>query len=221
MDIGKRLKEERLKKTWTQEFVSTQLNVSRSTISSWENGRTYPDLESLVTLSDLYEVSLDILLKGDKAMTTTLTKEIRKGRNRKWVNALLVLVLVPVSFYLGAKYKDTLITYISIDNVVKTNFTNEDTPLSTDDIVEVTFLVPAQVDYSGYTETYQDGILYISFVGVSSNRNEQLEQSKSIKLDSLSKEELSDLEKIVIIDGQINNSIINSAESDFISVWNR
>ena len=38
MDIGKKLKEERARKKWTQDYVATQLKVSRSPISSWEIG---------------------------------------------------------------------------------------------------------------------------------------------------------------------------------------
>lgn len=66
MNIGKRLKDARIESGYTQEQVAEQLDVSRQTISSWENGRTFPDIVSVVSLSDIYDVSLDVLIKGDE-----------------------------------------------------------------------------------------------------------------------------------------------------------
>ncbi len=64
MDIGNKLQQARANAGMTQEQVSAALGVSRQTISNWENERTYPDIKSVVLLSDLYNVSLDYLLKG-------------------------------------------------------------------------------------------------------------------------------------------------------------
>ena len=46
MNIGKRLKDARIESGYIQEQVAEQLDVSRQTISSWENGRTFPDIVS-------------------------------------------------------------------------------------------------------------------------------------------------------------------------------
>jgi len=46
LNIGKRLKDARIESGYTQEQVSEQLDVSRQTISSWGNGRTFPDIVS-------------------------------------------------------------------------------------------------------------------------------------------------------------------------------
>lgn len=51
----------------TQEDAADKLGVSRQTMSNWENGKTYPDIVSVVKMSDLYEVSLDHLLKDEPA----------------------------------------------------------------------------------------------------------------------------------------------------------
>lgn len=69
MDIGNKLKQARTKANLTQEQVAEALGVSRQTISNWENEKTYPDIRSVVTLSNLYDVSLDYLLK-DKEETS-------------------------------------------------------------------------------------------------------------------------------------------------------
>ena len=63
MDIGKRIQEARLNAKLTQENAAEALGVSRQTISNWENEKTYPDIVSVVKMSDLYSVSLDRLLK--------------------------------------------------------------------------------------------------------------------------------------------------------------
>ena len=61
MDIGTKIKEARLSAQLTQEQAAEQLGVSRQTISNWENNKTYPDIISVIKMSDLYEVSLDRL----------------------------------------------------------------------------------------------------------------------------------------------------------------
>lgn len=75
MTIGRKLKQARLKKELTQENVANILNVSRTTISNWEIGRSYPDLESVVALSDLYSISLDELLREDEDMVKKLSND--------------------------------------------------------------------------------------------------------------------------------------------------
>ncbi len=63
MDIGMKMKKARINAGLTQEQVAESLGVSRQTISNWENDKTYPDIISVIKISDLYNVSLDHLLK--------------------------------------------------------------------------------------------------------------------------------------------------------------
>ncbi len=65
MDIGSKIKEARLAAQMTQEAVADALGVNRQTVSSWENSKTYPDIVSVIRMSDLYKVSLDHLLKEE------------------------------------------------------------------------------------------------------------------------------------------------------------
>ena len=53
-------------------------NVTRQTVSNWENEKSYPDLSTLVKISDEFNVSLDILLKGDFRMVKDIDKKIKK-----------------------------------------------------------------------------------------------------------------------------------------------
>ena len=63
MYISKRLKELRTASGFSQEKLAELLDVSRQTISSWENERSYPDVHNLIMLCDIYSVSLDDLMK--------------------------------------------------------------------------------------------------------------------------------------------------------------
>lgn len=100
MKIGIKLKQGRAEKNLTQEEAAKVLNVSRSTVSSWEVNRTYPDLDMLVSLSDLYDISLDLMLREDKEMVQTLSQEIQTSRKRKgWLIALGMLY-IPVLLFL-------------------------------------------------------------------------------------------------------------------------
>ena len=94
MDIGKKLKEEREERNLTQKELSEILHVSRQTISSWEVGRTYPDLDVLVAISELYNTPLDDLLKEDSQMVRDITYKVKKSERRKVINIILAGLLV-------------------------------------------------------------------------------------------------------------------------------
>ena len=63
MDLGKKLFELRKKKGISQEELATQVGVTRQTISNWELGETEPKPSELKTLSKIFQVSIDELLK--------------------------------------------------------------------------------------------------------------------------------------------------------------
>ncbi|MFJ6967142.1 MAG: helix-turn-helix domain-containing protein [Ligilactobacillus ruminis] len=98
MNIGKRLKDARIESGYTQEQVAEQLDVSRQTISSWENGRTFPDIGSVVSLSDIYDVSLDVLIKGDEKMLEHLEESTNIVKsNKKLLFAIIANVLTAIA----------------------------------------------------------------------------------------------------------------------------
>ena len=68
VDIGGKIKKSRTDAKITQEQAAQALGISRQTISNWENERSYPDIVSVLKMSDLYSVSLDYLLKGEGPM---------------------------------------------------------------------------------------------------------------------------------------------------------
>lgn len=97
MEIGKRLKSARAKTGLTQEQVAEEIKVSRQTISNWENERSYPDILSVIRLSDLYHISLDELLKGDEEMIKHLDESTNVVKsNKKLVCAVAVNILLMI-----------------------------------------------------------------------------------------------------------------------------
>ena len=83
MEIGKKLKKARVQSGLTQENVAEKINVSRQAISNWENEKSYPDIISVIELSNLYSISLDDLLKGDEKMIEHLIElylKVQKGK---------------------------------------------------------------------------------------------------------------------------------------------
>ena len=65
MDISKQIKKYRLDSKLSQETLAEKVFVTRQTISNWETGKNYPDINSLVLSNTLFGVSLDTLVKGD------------------------------------------------------------------------------------------------------------------------------------------------------------
>ena len=68
MALHDNLKNCREAKGLSQIDVANRLHVSRQTISKWETGKSFPDIESIIMFSDIYDISLDELLKEEKAI---------------------------------------------------------------------------------------------------------------------------------------------------------
>ena len=94
MKIGDKLKNARIKKSMTQEEVADKLYVSRQSISNWENNKTYPDIGNVLALSDLYEVSLDELLKGSDNFMEHLEESTDIVKSNKKLMAIIILALI-------------------------------------------------------------------------------------------------------------------------------
>ena len=106
MEIGKKLKNARIEAGLTQEKAAEKINVSRQTISNWENEKSYPDIISVIALSDLYSVSLDELLKGDQKMaehleeSTNVVESNKKLTGAILLNIILMILLIALNMLL-------------------------------------------------------------------------------------------------------------------------
>ncbi len=98
MELGAHIKEHRKEKGLSQDDLAEAIYVSRQTISNWETGRTYPDVQSLLLLSYVFDVTVDSLIKGDvEAMAEKMdqaVKEYHRVSTVAVVSAVLCMVLV-------------------------------------------------------------------------------------------------------------------------------
>lgn len=100
MDISNQIRRHRTERGLSQEELARRLYVSRNTISNWECGRTYPDAQSLMLMSALFDVSIDSLVKGDLPEMREMVEswEARAMLALEWVVwvgvGLLILVMV-------------------------------------------------------------------------------------------------------------------------------
>ena len=96
MELGGQIKRHRARLGLSQEELADKIFVTRQSVSNWENDKTYPDLQSLLRLSELFGLSLDELIKGDiEIMKETIDREEIQKMNR-WGNLLAVLFLAMV-----------------------------------------------------------------------------------------------------------------------------
>ena len=65
MELGSQIKKYRDELSLSQDALAEKLYVSRQTISNWENDKSYPDVKSLLLLSEVFQTSVDNLIKGD------------------------------------------------------------------------------------------------------------------------------------------------------------
>lgn len=96
MNIGKRIYEIRQQQNITQEQLASDLAISRQAVSKWESGKAIPDIENLMYISNLYDVSLDELIKGDDKVSQ---KIVADASAKKW-HMLSILFFVALLVYI-------------------------------------------------------------------------------------------------------------------------
>lgn len=107
MEIGEQIKRLRAGRQLSQEELADRVFVTRQTVSNWETGKTYPDLNSLLLLGEIFQISLDQLVKGDvQTMKEEIRQEdIRRFRRAGWLLWILmgatVLSSGPLTMWLG------------------------------------------------------------------------------------------------------------------------
>ena len=105
MDFNNRLYQLRKQKGLSQEELANRLNVSRQTVSKWEVGDSTPDMEKLIAMSDLFDVSLDMLVKGKEEdpkppptakseFTAVINEKVLTDKNKKKAKSILKTVAI-------------------------------------------------------------------------------------------------------------------------------
>ncbi len=104
MDFNNRLYQLRKQKGLSQEELANRLNVSRQTVSKWEVGDSTPDMEKLVALSVLFDVSLDKLVMGKEEaevqepskseFVSVLNEKVLSDKNKSKAKSILKIVAI-------------------------------------------------------------------------------------------------------------------------------
>ena len=125
MKLADKLFELRKEKGWSQEKLAEQINVSRQSISKWESGQALPELEKIVELSKIFQVTTDYLLleESDKPEIKPVLSEDEKNRYYKEVKSysfwqvlyIFVSALAIFLFFAGSSFpaKFTALVWLS------------------------------------------------------------------------------------------------------------
>lgn len=102
MEISRMLKEKRKEKQWTQIQLAEAIFVSKKTISNSENERTVPDIESLIRIAKLFDLSLDELLLEDSTLVNEMKKKEKIADLTKiyWVGPIATGIFLLMLMYL-------------------------------------------------------------------------------------------------------------------------
>ncbi|MBF0814368.1 MULTISPECIES: helix-turn-helix domain-containing protein [Staphylococcus] len=115
MDFGNQIKLLRKKIKLTQSQLANELNVSRQTISAWENNRYLPDIEMIVIIAKKFDLSLDDLILGDDAIKNKLVSD---GSNIKRIRLSILSLIFILIGILSAFLFLMLPSYVSHDGVL-------------------------------------------------------------------------------------------------------
>lgn len=101
MALHDNLKTFRERKGISQIDMAKKLHVSRQTISKWETGKSFPDIESIIMFSDIFEVSLDELLKEDKSMVINDPDNHRTDESQLLMIISVISLIAPLGFFIA------------------------------------------------------------------------------------------------------------------------
>lgn len=150
MTLGNNIKRIRKEAKLSQEDFAEKFCVTRQTVSNWENSKSYPDLETIISISDSFEISLDVLLKEDITMVKAIDNEVKS--TRKYARALTVIAsivaLLIVSFAIYSavyfKTKTNLENHFAEQVAEHGFYQNRDGYYTMDDSDGVCYSVPSQ-----------------------------------------------------------------------------
>lgn len=115
MIFSERLKREREKKGWSQAELAEKIHVSRQSVSKWETGKNYPNIEVIIDLSDLFGITIDELLRSDEVLKEKVIQDSKQLAYPKWK------VLFDSVFLLGAFLLVSKIVIIALNHFWGTN----------------------------------------------------------------------------------------------------
>ncbi|MDE6292776.1 MAG: helix-turn-helix domain-containing protein, partial [Bacilli bacterium] len=103
MNFGENLQTLRKQKNYSQEDLADRLQVSRQAVSKWESGTGYPEIEKLISICDLFDCSMDELIKGKISIDSNSEKEIYDSFMNKFsksISLAIMLILIGTTLLL-------------------------------------------------------------------------------------------------------------------------
>ena len=85
MNLGNKISKLRKENNLSQEQLGNIINVTRQTISNWELGETYPNIEQLKALTNVFKISLDVLVDNNESITNP-----KKSKKNKFSKIILI-----------------------------------------------------------------------------------------------------------------------------------
>lgn len=102
----------------TQEEFAKKFNVTRQTVSNWENEKSYPDLLTLVKISDVFGYSLDTILKEDAHMTEKMNQDMKLGSklenlyNKRLEIAIIGSIICCIIWFISWKFLNSALEIV-------------------------------------------------------------------------------------------------------------
>lgn len=102
MDLGTKIKVQREKKNWSQQELADQIHISRQSISKWEQNKAIPSITNIVMMSNLFNISLDELMKDDEILVKKMDAQMKIARSLR--NIMISVLIAFVLFIIIASF---------------------------------------------------------------------------------------------------------------------
>lgn len=95
MILGEQIKKHRILLNMTQEDLCQKLNTTRQTVSKWEKNMIEPDINTLLKLSNIFDISLNELITGEKdSINNSRGMNVWEFLSEKWWLVIVVVVII-------------------------------------------------------------------------------------------------------------------------------
>lgn len=116
MELGKQIQKHRKALNMSQEELAEKIHVTRHTVSNWERNKNLPDLNSLILLSDIFNTSLDNLVKGD---IETMENQLNNKKFNIWsmtmgISSILAAILIGPSLHFFGVYGYAIVILLAV-----------------------------------------------------------------------------------------------------------
>ncbi|MEG0619300.1 MAG: helix-turn-helix transcriptional regulator [Bacilli bacterium] len=130
MEIRKMLKDKRAEYQLTQEQLAEKIFVSKKTISNWETGRTSPDIDSLIRLANLFDLSLDNLLLEGSEVVEKINKDVKNKKKYRTLTIILTLVIIVMASFFSFKIFKHEKRNLDKNNIISATLTDKDVKIN-------------------------------------------------------------------------------------------